>query len=116
MAKSTQSPVAEICLYGTRQTGAGYIVAIHTAYHVVRMGTGEPVRDRTFTEAVWKAVDLINLAGYMRGIVHVYEPTGQRFAAFDLGGNIPCFGDLKWSEGGTVYVIPASDVMAAAAL
>jgi hypothetical protein len=111
-----QTVVAEICLYGTRQTGAGYIVSIHTPFHVVRIGTGTPVSGRSFTEAVWKATDMIQLAGFVAGIVHVYEPTGHKFAAFRLE-DAPCYyGDLKWTDGGIAYVIPSADVIAAAAL
>ena len=37
MSKASTAPVAEICLYGTRQTGAGYIVSIRTAVWPVRL-------------------------------------------------------------------------------
>lgn len=117
MTKNT--PVAEICLYGTRQTGAGYIVSIQTPGAVVptvRIGTGDPVQGRSFTEAVWIACETIQLAtGLVRGIVHVYEPSGHKYAAFDLG-HVPTFGNMTWIDGGTVYVIPADAVLEAAAL
>lgn len=112
-----QNPVAEICLYGTRQTGAGYIVSIPGVDgQTVRLGTGEPNPKRSFTEAVWAAAGLLQICGLTAGMVHVYEPSGHKFAAFDLGGNVPNFGDLEWVDGGTAFVIPASDVAAAAAL
>jgi len=140
---NASKPVAEICLYGTRQTGAGYILAIHVSglieltihavraklwagnrailnteqeLDIVRLGTGEPKSGRTFTEAVFIAAGLLNVSGVTSGIVHVYEPTGHKFAAFDLAKHIPCFGDLKWSDGGTAYIISAETVAAAAAL
>lgn len=115
----SSNPVAEICLYGTRQTGAGYIVAIQTpgaVVPVVRIGSGEPVQGRSFTEAIWIARDLIVRAtSRHQGIVHVYEPSGQKFAAFDLA-DLPTFGGLNWIDGGTVYVISTEQVQAAAAL
>jgi len=113
MSKASTAPVAEICLYGTRQTGAGYIVSIRTAVWPVRIGTGNPVPGRSFTEAVWKATDMIRLAGHVSGIVHVYEPTGQKVAAFRLEDG-PCYyGDLKWTtDGVTVYTFDVAALTA----
>lgn len=110
-------PVAEICLYGTSRIGAGFIVSIPTAFkRPVRIGSGEPVSGRSFTEAVWIASDYIRLAGHDTGFVHVYEPTGHKFAEFRLEDGPAYFGSLKWIDGGTAYVIPASAVLEAAAL
>lgn len=108
-------PVAEICLYGTSAVGAGYIVSIYTQDgKPVRFGTGEPKADRSFTEAVWIACGLIQAAGF-DGFVHVYEPTGHKFAEVHTF-QVPAYGDLKWIDGGTAYVIPTSAILEAAAL
>jgi hypothetical protein len=108
-------PVAEVCLYGTRQTGAGYLVSIYAeGGRIVRLGTGEPKADRSFTEALWIACGLIQTAGF-DGFVHVYEPTGQKFAEVHTF-RVPAYGNLTWIDGGTAYVIPASAILEAAAL
>lgn len=114
MSKSSTQPVAEICLYGTSAVGAGYLISVYTPNGIVRLGTGEPQKGRSFTEAVWTALDLVRIAGFSRGIVHVYEPTGRRYAEVDLTGSPRYFGDLPWVDGGTVYVISAADMAAAA--
>lgn len=118
MSKSSTLPVAEICLYGTSAVGAGYIVRVYTpggSVSSVRLASADVQKGRSFTEAVWTALDLVRIAGFSRGIVHVYEPTGRRYAEVDLTGTPRYFGDLPWVEGGTVYVLSSGDLAAAAA-
>jgi hypothetical protein len=92
--------VGEICLYGNRQTGAGWLAS---TLHSERMGTGEPVAERSFTEAVWMAADEIRKF-YMRGLIRIYAPGGEKMATINVCGHPPCYGDLKW-EPATVYTV-----------
>lgn len=114
MAKTTkanQAAVADICLYGNRDTGSGFIVALADG----RMfGDGRPVAGRSFTEAVWLAVDLIRDAGVQDGRGQVFHPGGDFVSDIDLGGIVPSYGALQ-SRPAPVYVIPVDALMAAAA-
>jgi hypothetical protein len=112
-------PVAEITLYGTTRIGAGWLARVYVdvnrpAWSNGLIGSGEPQDGLGFTEAVWAALDAIRAAGVQAGIVHVYEPTGRRYAEVRLDGVATWFGDLVWREGANVYVIPAADLAAAA--
>lgn len=105
-------PVAEITLYGTSRIGAGWLARVYSdskpAWSNGLIGTGEPTEGVGFTEAVWAALDNIRAAGVQVGIVHVYEPTGRRYAEIDLSAPCGWFGDLTWREGANVYVLPAA--------
>lgn len=112
--------VAEICLYGNRTVGAGWLARIDRAADATMpwwadglIGTGEPVEGRSFTEAVWAAIDTIR-TGVQAGIVRIFDAGGRRMVDVDLN-DVPAYGDLKWTAA-VVHVIPSQDVEAAAAL
>lgn len=99
MARSTkpQGVVAEICLYGTSQHGAGWIACIADGTPAGKMlGNGELKPGRSMTAAVWLAADELRSVGVTRGIIRIFEPSGLRCAAVDIGKMIPTFGELKW--------------------
>ncbi len=110
-AKSSPAvPVAEICLYGTMDVGAGWLANIANGTKCgLYLGNGEPVRGRSMTEAVWLAVEAIREAGVSKGAVRVFMSGGQRCADVDLGGYVPCFGDLPWQPA-PVYMVSAEAV------
>jgi hypothetical protein len=89
----TNKAAADICLYGTRNTGAGFIVCALKGGRT--SGTGDPVKDRTFTEAVWMGVEHLRALGVTRGIVRIFDAGGDRVALADLA-NVPSFGELTW--------------------
>lgn len=114
--------VAEICLYGVRSTGAGWIAQIaddvREADGVKRLiGDGEPRQDRTFTDAVWQACqairDLLAPRGrdVSRDVVRVYDTGGKRFAEIDLTCP-PNYGCLTW-ERAPVFVLSMEEIIAA---
>jgi hypothetical protein len=115
MAKSTRL-VAEICLYGNRSIGAGWLARTRDN---TLLGDGEPREGRSFTEAVWQACDAIyhnrSLCGKIRpgtGTVRVFAAGGALMADTDL--NHPgYFGDLKWTEA-TMLVVDSDAIIAAA--
>lgn len=103
--------VADICLYGTSMTGAGWIAAVNLPgaepddLPVAKsLGDGEPRPHRTFTEAIWQSVGAIVEARRGAGVVDayegdvaIYESGGKRVARVPLG-NVPIYGDLatRW--------------------
>ena len=102
--------LAEICLYGNRQTGAGWL-----AVFADRMaGDGEPVADRSFTEAVWLAAEALKKLG-APGKVAIYAPGGEKMAICDLS-RVPSYGDLRWQPAPQHEIGEAMLVAAAAGL
>ncbi len=91
---------AEICLYGTTATGAGWLATTDSGK---LLGTGEPMAGRGYTAAVWLACDAIREAGNIGKKARIYEPSGQRMADTDLT-HPGYYGDLKWMPA-TVYLI-----------
>jgi hypothetical protein len=98
--------VAEICLYGTHATGAGWIAAAHRDGVRHLLGDGAIHRGRAFTEAVWMACGALEAVGVKCGTVAIFAPGGERVAYATLG-YVPCFGDLPWD------VAPAVKISAA---
>jgi len=105
--------VGEICLYGNRETGAGWLASAGPITAGKILGDGDPVRDRGFTEAVWQAADALRAAGVTAGIVRIFAAGGQRMAEVQIEKSIGYFGDLKWSPA-IVYAISADAIAAAA--
>jgi hypothetical protein len=89
---AAQTIVGEICLYGNRETGAGWLAS---TLHGERFGTGEPVAERSFTEAIWMAANEIRKF-YMQGLIRIYAAGGERMTTIKVCGHPPVFGDLKW--------------------
>lgn len=112
-ANAAVTVVADICLYGNRETGAGFIAQ---AVDGRMFGNGEPLASRSFTEAVWLAVDELRRAGVERGQLRIFAPGGERMATVEIGGlkdrRLPYFGELSWGPA-PVYVISAEALVAA---
>lgn len=98
----TATIAAEIALYGTTRTGSGYIAR---AADGRMFGDGETRPGRSFTEAVWIAVERLRQAGVV-GTVAIFAPGGEHVAHADIGRPVPAFGKLTWTLA-PVYVIPA---------
>ena len=107
-ATATPALVADICLYGTHTTGAGYLglIAPAAAPMLARdeamFGTGEPVAGRSFTEAVFEAVTVLRERGVVAGVARIFAPGGERVAVVELSRTIPTFGDLGVAPGAGV--------------
>ena len=92
---TTPALVADICLYGTHTTGAGYLglIAPAAAPMLARdeamFGTGEPVAGRSFTEAVFAAVTVLRDRGVVAGVARIFEPSGERVAVVNIAHAIP---------------------------
>lgn len=101
--------IADICLYGNRETGAGWLARTNDG---TLLGDGEPNPARNFTEAVWLATDAI--VGHVRagGKARVFAPGGERMAIIDLH-HPGWFGRLVW-EPAPVLEISAEAIEAAA--
>ena len=85
--------VAEICLYGTTQHGAGWLARLADGR---LLGDGELSQARGMTAAVWQAQDAIEAAGVTSGRVRVFA-AGGRMMADDYLTHRAYFGDLKWT-------------------
>lgn len=101
--------VADICLYGSSRTGAGWIARAEDG---AMFGDGEPRGDRSFTEAIWIAVGALEGAGLKAGRVRVFAPGGVQVAWMELTRPLT-FGDLAW-EAAPVYTFSAAELEAAA--
>lgn len=82
---------AVVCLYGNRNIGAGWIVSDKKG----QAGTGEPVANKSFTEAVYEAVDALKARG-VTGTIRIFAAGGQHYAEVGVD-RVPYFGDLKWN-------------------
>jgi hypothetical protein len=109
---TTAAPiVAEICLYGTREHGAGWLASTPDG----RMfGDGELNFALGFTQAVWDAGDALAKAGVRSGTIRIFAPGGQRMALVSQAGYLPYYGDLKW-EAAPVIEISCEDIERVAA-
>ena len=86
--------VGEICLYGTPAVGAGWLAQMPNGD---LLGDGEPKSDRTFTEAIFLAVNAMHARGVKPGLVRVFAPGGQVMATTPVM-HPERYGDLKWTE------------------
>lgn len=111
MTSKAKKLVGEICLYGTRETGAGWLVRLADGK---MLGDGEPVAWRTFSDAIYQACAAVMDAGIKAGTVRIFEPRGQLMAEADL--NHPgYFGEQKWQIA-PVFVIDVQQITAVAIL
>jgi hypothetical protein len=108
--KTTATVVADICLYGTSRTGAGFLGCVMP--HGQTFGTGDPVAGRTFTEAIWLAQDAIRALGVRAGKVRVFHPGGEFMSVIDLN-TITTYGSLA-SVPAPQFTISADALIAAA--
>lgn len=96
-----RKPTADICLYGNRETGSGWLAALPDGH---LLGDGEPMASRMFTEAIWQAQDALVRAGLsLRTPVRIFDVGGMRIARATVA-LIPPYGDLKW-EAAPFYVL-----------
>ena len=109
MARKSKRLVGEICLYGTREVGAGYLARVEGKM----FGDGAPRPRWSFTDAMFHGLRDIREWGITRGLVRVYEPTGQRFAEVEMDWRWPYYGELKWQPA-QQYVIDAEQIIATA--
>jgi hypothetical protein len=106
MARESK-PIAEICLFGNQQTGAGWLARTHDDR---LLGDGEPVRERSFTSALWLACQALEHRGYV-GQVDVFQPSG-RLVAETRTDRPGWYGELVWRPA-RQYVVSAEEVLAA---
>lgn len=85
--------VADICLYGTRDHGFGYLADSRAGLHI---GDGA-LTHRTATAAYWTACQELRTSGCDSGIVRVFAPGGEFVAEGSLDAP-PWYGDLKWDR------------------
>jgi hypothetical protein len=115
-------PIAEVCFYGTMQTGAGWLARVLDrkagnvpSWSTGLIGTGEPAQGRDFTQALWSALEALLAAGLADGPVAVFEPAGELMATVSLETRPwPCYGDLKWGQA-LAYVTTTAGLKAEAA-
>lgn len=110
MPRKTTKIVAEICLYGSSKVGHGYLVSLPERK---LLGDGEPRKHWSLTDAMFHGLTDIRETGIVRGLVRVFEPTGQRCADVEIGKAWPYFGDLKW-QWAAQFAISAQELLAAA--
>lgn len=104
--------VAEICLYGNHQCGAGYLAHVGPLTRDSKLfGDGEPKAGRNMTAAVWLACMDLEAAG-AKGLATVYSPGGQRCGEVNI--QRPCYyGNIEWRPA-PMLVISAEAIEAAA--
>lgn len=126
--KENLQVVGSVHLYGTTQSGFGYLAFTRSGRDLrsmVKVG-GEDSFSRqakvttSGTEAFWRGMEDIKdaLEGRhvprpeVRGLVeiHIDLPSGPRMAVVELHKAWPYFGDLKW-QAGPVYEISAEEIL-----
>lgn len=120
MSKRNAKIVADVCLYGNHEIGAGWIASLPNGR---TFGHGRPELGRSFTLAVWQAGDAIrrSIPVADRGgmVARVFSPDGQRVARFPIADTRAAaeaslyYADLTWSPA-PVYAITPAEVLAAA--
>lgn len=117
------SVVAEVALYGNRQAGSGWIVAVNREVVAVPdgfeglIGTGALAAGQSFTEALWTALDhLVAVLPNISGLVRVFAPGGHTMAHLDVADTWPAFGDLKFESAYATWVTLDVKAIEAAAL
>jgi hypothetical protein len=101
---------SSLCMYGTSFTGAGYLGVRFP--HGQSFGTGDPVKHRTFTEAIWHGLADLRDAGVTAGLVRVFDSGGERMATVDMKAAVN-YAFLTWQPA-PVYTISADELIAAA--
>lgn len=100
---TTSNIAGTICLYGTRDTGAGWIATVGPGLDQL-LGDGRPSVGLSFTEAIWRAADAIvrsrAAAGELepyRGDVDIHDAGGIRHVTLPLA-LLPAatYAELKW--------------------
>lgn len=89
--KAAAKVVADLCLYGNRGIGFGYLLA---AGNKILSGDGEPKADRDLTTCLFMAAADLSERGIHEGIVQVVAPGGESMAEVDLGWGMPYYGML----------------------
>lgn len=104
---------ADLCLYGNRDTGPGYLGCLWP--HGQSFGTGEPVKDRTWTEAIWHGQDdirrILAASGQVHGnVVRVFDAGGHRMATIGVHESVT-YGSLTWQPA-PVYALSIAELQA----
>jgi hypothetical protein len=107
------SIIAIVWLYGTSSTGSGWLAQEAKGGRTI--GTGTPQPGRSFTEAVFTAVQDLTEAhpevmGRKGGLVRVFAPGGE-FCADVPAHAVPTYGEMPWKEA-PVLVISAEKLAA----
>jgi hypothetical protein len=101
--------LAEICLYGNMEVGAGWLVRTHDGKMA---GTGEPRQTadgpESFTVAVYKACLWLRDNGYKSGDVRIFAPGGRKMAEMPVQ-SFRYYGAIKW-KAAPVLEISAEDI------
>lgn len=105
---TTATVVADICLYGNRETGAGFLGVRYP--HGQSFGTGDPVKGRSFTDALFLAMS--EVPPVRGGVVRVFDAGGERTTTLSVNLAVPYYGDIVWREA-PVYTISAAALIAA---
>jgi hypothetical protein len=94
--------IAGICLYGSSAVGTGFLVQIpkdiaekNAVETVIGDGGIHLNKDQSFTEAVWKALNVASKYVGNKGNVRVFAPGGLMYAEIAITER-KWFGDLKW--------------------
>ena len=112
MASKTTKLVAEICLYGNLDTGAGWLALVLAGPNKGKLlGDGTPQQGMSNTMAVWLACREIEAQGLSSGRVCVYSADGLRQADTSLQ-HPAYYGSLEW-QAAPVYEISAEAIEAA---
>lgn len=81
------SSVVTLCLYGTCETGAGWILRFADGAII---GDGEPELGRTFTSALYWAANEARRRG-VKGVMRVFHPGGETYSDVRLDRAIPSY-------------------------
>ena len=104
--------VAEICLYGNQETGAGWLALVLDGPNRGHLlGDGEPRQGMSNTMAVWIVCREIEALGAGSGRVRIYSADGLRQADTSLL-HPAYYGSLEW-QAAPVYEISAEAIEAA---
>lgn len=108
----------EICLYGAREVGFGWLAVTSARPGEVlsEAGPGEDVSLScgSLTAAVWTAADAIRAAGGRGGCL-VFAPCGELVAEVNLDRNVPSFGSLRFRSAAEYGVIITAEQIEALA-
>ena len=108
-SRKNQNIVAEICLYGNHQIGAGWLARLENGE---LLGDGEPRQGRCFTSAVWLAADEVRKHVSQSGYAWVYAAGGRMRAKIEIA-HVGYFGNLPWESAAPLEI--SSEAIEAAA-
>lgn len=105
MSSESRDVVAEVHLFGTAQTGFGFVMHLHTLSLVSRPLDCPGDDFYCATAAAWAAIRMLHSLGHRTGGVRFIDGrTGQR-AEFDLERRVPVVGSPLWHAGGNFATV-----------